>query len=359
MDTPKKKHWFKRIFLVDYGIEPVTVPEEIAPIIEAEDVAIYAQADLKLAGSVNSNISVSIDNINKVAYVRFGSSEAVDTVNAVWFISKTGNKIANNFGDELSPNAPRLTVQKFLQETQDKQGPSPLDDLVPPHDHETYQEEIDANTAAISKNTNEIDGIWRNLNSFADAINTNRTNIATNTDAIAVNTAAIAVNTAAIAVNTAAIAVNSASAATNAYEIALLSGKVDDIESFLGAVSFEISLGTGNWIFDSTIPPVNSHFTAFSATFDANNNQFWINGSDSRASDIDKWSMARAGDRFRIASSGQDKADYILETITWNSDDAVWYITALFVEGKGSLNFGAKYDINITRKTNSFYPVKN
>lgn len=338
MDTPKKKHWFKRIFLVDYGIEPVTVPEEIAPIIEAEDVAIYAQADLKLVGSVNSNISVSIDNINKAAYVRFGSSEAVDTVNAVWFISKTGNKIANNFGDELSPNAPRLTVQKFLQETQDKQGTSPLDDLVPPHDHETYQEEIDANTASISKNTDAIEGIWRNLSSFADAINGNKTNIAT---------------------NTAAIAVNAASAATNAHEIALLSGKVDDIEAFLGAVSFEISLGTGNWIFDSAIPPVSSHFTAFSPTFDQDNNQFWISGSDSRASNIAKWSMARAGDRFRIAGSGQDKADYILETITWNSADEVWYITALFVEGKGTLNYGAKYDINITRITNSFYHLKN
>ena len=179
MDTVKRKNWFKRLFILDYDVQLAPLLESIDPILEniqiqqieiddahlkidglseaikvvvkqVESVdeklnliktfdyqgkTLYAQADLDMNASGNSDIAVSIDNVNKAAYLRFGSSEAVDTVDAVWFISKTGNKVKNDFGDELSPNAPRLTVQEFLRMTQEKQGDVPLENLVPPHDH--------------------------------------------------------------------------------------------------------------------------------------------------------------------------------------------------------------------------------
>ena len=182
MDTVKRKNWFKRLFILDYDVQLAPLLESIDPILENIQIQqieiddahlkidglseamkvvvrqvesvdeklnliktfdyqgkiLYAQADLNMNASGNSDIAVSIDNVNKAAYLRFGSSEAVDTVDAVWFISKTGNKVKNDFGDELSPNAPRLTVQDFLRMTQGKQGDTPLTDLVPPHAHDNF-----------------------------------------------------------------------------------------------------------------------------------------------------------------------------------------------------------------------------
>ena len=155
MDTPKKKHWFKRIFSVDYGLEAVSPPLEIAPILEAKNHTVFAQVDRTLVKNGNSSITVSLDNVNKSAFLRFGSSEAVDTVDAVWFISKTGNKVKNTFGDELSPNAPRTVVRDFLLLTQEKQGDTPIDISVPPHDHDFYQEQIDAEIKAREEGDEE------------------------------------------------------------------------------------------------------------------------------------------------------------------------------------------------------------
>ena len=78
---------------------------------------ITAQSDLNLRASGSSNINVAIDNANHAAYLRFGSAEVVDTVDAVWFISKTGNTINNDFGDVLHPNAQRRDIRLFLQAT--------------------------------------------------------------------------------------------------------------------------------------------------------------------------------------------------------------------------------------------------
>ena len=162
---------------------------------------LYAQADLDMNASGNSDIAVSIDNVNKAAYLRFGSSEAVDTINAVWFISKTGNKVKNDFGDELSPSAPRLTVQNFLRMTQEKQGDAPLEDLVPPHTHDVYQDEIEALDTRV-----EILELSASGDAFDDS--ELKKGIAENSAGIAVNTTEIAVNTAGIESNSAAIGAN-------------------------------------------------------------------------------------------------------------------------------------------------------
>ena len=167
------RNWFKRLFTLDYdqsvneildlievhelwledshdkieGVQAAveyvseridTVEGKLAAIksFDYDGRFITAQSDMSLRASGSSSISVAIDNANHAAFLRFGSAEVVDTVDAVWFISKTGNTIHNDFGDVLHPNAQRRDVRLFLQATSAKQGDEPINDLVPPHEHD-------------------------------------------------------------------------------------------------------------------------------------------------------------------------------------------------------------------------------
>lgn len=404
----KRKNWFKRLFVLNYDVQIDEVSESITDILDLIEIqeihlddthtklsglahemsvvvkridtvedkvnaintfdyngrVLYAQADLNMKAANNSQIIVSIDNTRKSAFLRFGSSEAVDTVDAVWFISKTGNKVQNDFGDALAPSAPRLTVQNFLKMTQDKQGLTPLSDLVPPHTHDIYEEEIDANATAIEQNAYAIEGVYRNLTSFAEVINANKANIATNTAAIEVNESVIEVNEAGIGANSAAIAanyvrceVNEAATIDNSLAIAVLDVRVDDIEAYLGAVEVEVSLGTGNYTYDSQVPPKSAHFaTLGNSGFVEGEYEFWISNTDSRTNDLSQWSRARVGDKLSIFNSNQNKAKYTIEFINFDAIYDAWNVKAKFVKGTGGLQYGTSYDLNITRVYNSFEP---
>lgn len=85
-----------------------------------------AQFDIEAALAGDTAIRVQLDNVNHEARLRFGSVNVVDTIDAVWFISKTGVSIDNDFGEVLHPNAQRRDVIEFLKGTSDSQGNMPL-----------------------------------------------------------------------------------------------------------------------------------------------------------------------------------------------------------------------------------------
>ena len=189
-------------------------------------------------------------------------------------------------------------------------------------------EAIAENAKAIASNANQITGVYRNLESFAAAINENKSEIAADELDITSNTLAIA----------------------------QLDNRVDDIEDFLGAVEFEIDLGGGSWTFDNQIPPSSAHFAASGYYFVSGFYEFWISQTDGQASNMPKWSTAKAGDEISIAGSGDNFGNYILESISSNPDDQTYDITAIFVSGKGAMAYGQKYEISIVRKSNTFEP---
>ena len=393
MDTVKRKNWFKRLFILDYDVQLAPLLESIDPILEniqiqqieiddahlkidglSEAVKVvarqvesvdekinliktfdyqgkilYAQADLDMNASGNSDIAVSIDNVNKAAYLRFGSSEAVDTVNAVWFISKTGNKIKNDFGDELSPSAPRLTVQDFLRMTQEKQGDDPLEDLVPPHTHDVYQTEIEDLDTRV-----EILESASSAEAFDDS--ELKKGIADNSAEIAVNTAGIESNSAAIGANYVRCEENELKTIENAFQIALVDGRVDDIEEFLGGVYFEVSLGVDRWTFDTKSVPDEGTFTAFSYDFSATNTEYWIN-EVAAGQAVNNWADARPGDKFNLTAQNNGDTNYgkyVISTIELSN--GIWDITGDFVEGAGRLTAGAGYFIEILHGSRQFEP---
>jgi len=181
----------------------------------------------------------------------------------------------------------------------------------------------------VADNKNQIDGVYRNLQSFAEVINENKGRIADNEIEIANNTLAIAE----------------------------LDNRVDDIEEYLGAVEVEVSLGTGNFTYDSKVPPSTAHFANLgNAKFVEGSHEFWINNTDSRNNDLSQWDRARIGDKFNIFNSTQNKADYIIEYIKLDEVYAAWNIRADFVEGTGMLQYGTNYDLNITRVYSAFEP---
>jgi len=400
MDTVKRKNWFKRLFILDYDVQLAPLLESIDPILEniqiqqieideahlkidglSEAVKVvarqvesveeklnliktfdyqgkilYAQANIDMNASGNSDIVVSIDNVNKAAYLRFGSSEAVDTVNAVWFISKTGNKIKNDFGDELSPSAPRLTVQDFLRMTQEKQGDAPLEDLVPPHTHDVYQGEIEDLDARVEILESSASGDAFDDSELKKGIADNSTEIAVNTANIAVNTAGIESNSAAIGANYVRCEENELKTIENAFQIALVDGRVNDIEEFLGGVYFEVSLGVDRWIFDTGSVPGEGNFTAFSYDFSATNTEYWIN-EFAAGSAINNWEDARPGDKFNVTAQNNGDTNYgkyVISTI--EKSDGIWDITGDFVEGQGRLTAGLGYFIEILHGSKQFEP---
>ena len=99
---------------------------------------VVAQFDYEKSIVGDTSITVSIDNVAAQAFLRFGSARVVDTIDAVWFISKTGVPIQNDFGDVLHPAAQRRDVQDFLYMTSEKQGDEPLDIIIPEHTHDNY-----------------------------------------------------------------------------------------------------------------------------------------------------------------------------------------------------------------------------
>ena len=111
---------------------------------------VVAQFDYEKSIVGDTSITVSIDNVAAQAFLRFGSARVVDTIDAVWFISKTGVPIGNDFGDVLHPAAQRRDVQDFLYMTSEKQGDEPLDIIIPDHTHDNYisQDELDAEIKA-------------------------------------------------------------------------------------------------------------------------------------------------------------------------------------------------------------------
>ena len=189
-------------------------------------------------------------------------------------------------------------------------------------------EAIAENATAIASNANQISGVYRNLESFAAAINENKAEIAADELDITSNTLAIA----------------------------QLDNRVDDIEDFLGAVEFEIDLGGGSWTFDSQLPPSAAHFAASGYYFASGFYDFWISETDGQASNMPKWATAKAGDEISIAGSGDNFGNYILESINSNPDDQTYDITAVFVSGKGAMAYGQKFEISIVRKSNTFDP---
>ena len=401
MDTVvKRKNWFKRLFILDYDVQLAPLLESIDPILENIQIQqieiddahlkidglseaikvvvrqvesvdeklnliktfdyqgkiLYAQADLDMNASGNSDIAVSIDNINKAAYLRFGSSEAVDTVNAVWFISKTGNKVKNDFGDELSPSAPRLTVQNFLRMTQEKQGDVPLTDLVPPHTHDVYQGEIEDLDARVEILESSASGEAFDDSELKKGIAENSAGIAVNTTEIAVNTAGIESNSAAIAVNYVRCEENELKTIENAFQIALVNVRVDDIEEFLGGVYFEVSLGVDRWIFDTGSAPGEGNFTALTYDFSAANTEYLIN-EFAAGSQINNWEDARPGDKFNVTAQNNGDTNYgkyVISTI--EKSDGIWNITGDFVEGEGRLTAGLGYFIEILHGSRQFEP---
>ena len=396
MDTVKRKNWFKRLFILDYDVQLAPLLESIDPILEniqiqqieiddahlkidglSEAVKVvirqvesveeklnliktfdyqgkilYAQADLGMNASGKSDIVVSIDNINKAAYLRFGSSEAVDTVNAVWFISKTGNKVKNDFGDELSPSAPRLTVQNFLRMTQEKQGDEPLEDLVPPHTHDVYQDEIDDLDIRV-----EILESASSAEAFDDS--ELKKGIAENSAGIAVNTAGIESNSIAIGANYFRCEENELKTIENAFQIALVDARVEDIEEFLGGVYFEVSLGIDRWTFDTGSVPGEGNFTASSYNFSATNTEYRVNEFAAGQSILD-WEDARPGDKFNVTAQNNGNTNYgkyVISTIEMS--DGIWDITGDFVEGEGRLTAGYGYFIEILHGSRQFETSTN
>ena len=396
MDTVKRKNWFKRLFILDYDVQLAPLLESIDPILEniqiqqieiddahlkidglSEAVKVvvrqvesvdeklnliktfnyhgkilYAQADIDMNASGNSDIAVSIDNINKAAYLRFGSSEAVDTVNAVWFISKTGNKVKNDFGDELSPSAPRLTVQKFLRMTQEKQGDEPLEDLVPPHTHDVYQDEIEDLDIRV-----EILESASSAEAFDDS--ELKKGIAENTASIAVNTAGIESNSIAIGANYFRCEENELKTIENAFQIALVDARVEDIEEFLGGVYFEVSLGIDRWTFDTGSVPGEGNFTASSYNFSATNTEYRVN-EFAAGQEILDWVDARPGDKFNVTAQNNGNTNYgkyVISTI--ENSDGIWDITGDFVEGEGGLTAGLGYFIEILHGSRPFETSTN
>ena len=136
----------------------------------------------------------------------------------------------------------------------------------------------------------------------------------------------------------------------------MLDNRVSQVEEFLGAVEFEIPLGSGSWTFDSLLPPPAGHFTAFSGVFYKDNDEFWISFTDSKASDLSKWTTAKAGDRFDVVGDDNNYGYYVLETITRDQTDQYYDIKAKFLAGQGGMSGGSKFDITITRLTNNFEP---
>ncbi len=118
---------------------------------------VVAQFDFEKSIVGDTSITVSIDNVAAQAFLRFGSATVEDTIDAVWFISKTGNRISNDFGDVLHPAAQRRDVQEFLYMTSDKQGDTPLDIIIPEHKHDNYAEldhthpEYEGNSSDVNK----------------------------------------------------------------------------------------------------------------------------------------------------------------------------------------------------------------
>lgn len=189
-------------------------------------------------------------------------------------------------------------------------------------------EAIAENATAIADNTYQISGVYKNLESFAAAINENKAEIAA--DKVAIT--------------------------DNALGIVVLDNRVSQVEEFLGAVEFEIPLGSGSWTFDSLLPPPAGHFTAFSSVFNKNNDEFWISFTDSKASDLSKWATAKAGDRFDVVGDDNNYGYYVLETITRDQTDQYYDINAKFLAGQGGMGGGIKYDITITRLSKEFEP---
>ena len=363
MDTPKKKHWFKRIFLVDYGLEVVSAPLEIAPILEAEDHTVFAQAD-PILGNHNSSISVVVDNVNKTSSLRFGSSEAVDTVNAVWFISKTGNKIHNNFGDELSPSAPRLKVQDFLTMTQEKQGDIPFDDSVPPHDHDVYQDEIDDLDTRVEALESASSAEAYDDRELRSLIANNATNIADNTKSIADNSASIAELTASIADLNSKIQDNSQAIGSNTSKITANTLEIAYIEDYLQRVANITSLGESKWVFtpDSEAPNV-GNFSGPSALLDGENNgltsEFWINTKPGvvLGDGINGWINMSAGDYFRIQTDTANWGVYRISAFSLDRD--VLNLQVDWIGGEGKLySMSPYYTLEIEQRDKYFPDLK-
>jgi hypothetical protein len=187
MTMATNRNWFKRLFRLDFDdqfdaaldlievqeIAIVDVHDRVDGVQEAVKVVtgrvdtvegklaalktfdffgrtVVAQFDYEKSIVGDTSITVSIDNVAAQAFLRFGSARVVDTIDAVWFISKTGVPIGNDFGDVLHPAAQRRDVQDFLYMTSEKQGDEPLDIIIPDHTHDNYisQDELDAEIKA-------------------------------------------------------------------------------------------------------------------------------------------------------------------------------------------------------------------
>ena len=191
----------------------------------------------------------------------------------------------------------------------------------PAYEPGVLQEEIDANTAAIEANRVLID----------------QNTVDTQNDHLQINE-----NTEAIAENT--------------YEIGLLANRVADIEAFLGGVTITIPLGTGRWIFDSTLPPTSSHFTAFQQAFNEAQTQFWFNESDKQLSSL-QWGKARQGDRLTVTQDNLNHGTFTVIAMTY--EDAVYYFEVAFDSGAGKLSYGQSYECGLTRSTQQFTPPED
>lgn len=323
---------------------------------------IMVQSDISKVAEPNSQISVAIDNINHAAYLRFGSFEAVDTVNAVWWISKTGNKISNDFGDVLDPWSPRLTVQAFLRMTSDKQGDTPLDDIVPPHTHPEYQDEIER----LDKKIDNIDAgdgyddaelreeIENNATAIAGntaAISTNAESLVTNAAAIAENARKIDLNSAATGLNRVDIDANTEDIRENTFDIAFDDYRITDIEEFLGATPGEVQIAWGQWAWSSNPPPPSSP-NACSDTLDIPEiTQMWFNKQDLLSNDVTKWEATRPGDTIVVGKANDfdvtDTGTYLIKKFEVQNgqgdpsvNGSVYYMDVEFQTGSGTLQAG-------------------
>ena len=129
---------------------------------------VIAQFDFEKNIVGDTSITVSIDNAAAQAFIRFGSAKVVDTIDAVWFISKTGNRIINDFGDVLHPAAQRRDVQDFLYMTSEKQGDTPLDIIIPEHKHDNYAE-LDHTHPEYEGNGSDVDKAYVDKQDAAEA----------------------------------------------------------------------------------------------------------------------------------------------------------------------------------------------
>ncbi len=195
-----------------------------------------------------------------------------------------------------------------------------------------------------------------NVTNFAE-LDALEIKVTENTESIAKNKTDIVENKADIVENDAAIFSNSVDIAENSYKVALLDTRVEDVEEYLGAVDVEVSLGTGNYTYDNQIPPRPAHFgTLGNASFIEGEKEFWISNEDSRYNDLSQWDRARAGDKFSVFNSTQNKATYTIELISFDDIYDAWNIKAKFIEGTGELRYGTNYDLNIARVSRSFDP---